>query len=73
MGITVPLVSKEDAILSKLIWVSRGSHKSHQDIKMMLKRSGKIDLGYLKVAAVKLRVDAILNEITTELEKEKNT
>jgi hypothetical protein len=25
-GITVPLVSKEDAILSKLLWVRKGSH-----------------------------------------------
>jgi len=27
-GIVVPLVSKEDAILSKLIWISKGSNKS---------------------------------------------
>ncbi len=32
----VPLVSKEDALVSKLLWVMEGSGKSRQDIIGML-------------------------------------
>ena len=66
----MPLVSKEDAILSKLIWVSKGSYKSKQDIKMMLKRRGDIDLTYLGNQAVKLGVQNILRELSAELTAE---
>jgi len=69
-GVLVPLVSKEDAILSKLIWVSKGSYKSKQDIKMMLKRRGDIDLTYLGNQAAKLGVQNILSELRAELTAE---
>jgi hypothetical protein len=69
-GIVIPLVSKEDAIISKLIWIKKGSHKSRQDIKMMLKRGGEIDLQYLEMQALRLGVDHILNELKAELYQE---
>lgn len=71
-GLTVPLVSKEDAILSKLIWVSKGSHKSRQDIMMMLKRSGHINLALLEEGALKLGVQDILRELREELLRNEN-
>ena len=37
-GLTVPLVGKEDAIVSKLLWIQQGSHKARHDVKMMLSR-----------------------------------
>ncbi len=65
-GVVVPLVSKEDAILSKLIWVSKGSNKGRHDVKMMLKRSGKTDFDYLNAQAKKLGVDEILRALIAE-------
>jgi len=70
LGVKLPLVSKEDAILSKLLWIRKGSHKSRQDIKMMLKRRGEIDLDYLDSQAAKLGVQGILSELRAELETE---
>lgn len=67
-GIIVPLVSKEDAILSKLIWISKGSHKSRQDIKMMLRRRGELDCDYLTRQAANLGVQGILGELRMELD-----
>jgi hypothetical protein len=67
-GIVVPLVSKEDAILSKLIWVSKGSNKSRHDVKMMLKRRGEIDFAYLNDRAAELEVENILKELRAELD-----
>lgn len=66
-GVVVPLVSKEDAILSKLIWITKGSHKSRQDIKMMLRRTGEIDFKYMKDQAIGLGVENLLNELRTEV------
>jgi hypothetical protein len=73
LGVVVPLVSKEDSILSKLVWMSKGSHKSRQDVKMMLIRPAEVDLDYLRSQAVQLGVVQLLNEVTTEIEKDKRT
>lgn len=69
-GLSLPLVAKEDAILSKLIWVSQGSHKSRQDAKMMLLRAGDLDLRYLEAQAVALGVGPLLRELQTEVAPE---
>ena len=69
-GVVVPIVSKEDAILSKLIWISKGSNKSRHDVKTMLKRSGKIDTVYLNSQASQLGVQNILKELRAELESD---
>lgn len=68
-GVIVPLVSKEDAILSKLIWISKGSNKSRHDVKAMLKRRGEVDFDYLNAQAAKLGVDEILRELKAGLER----
>ncbi len=62
-GIVVPLVSKEDAILSKLLWIAKGSHKSRQDVAMMLRDKATINWDKLEHSASKLGVVEILNEI----------
>ena len=68
-GVMVPLVSKEDAILSKLIWISKGSHKSKRDVIMMLRRPEGIDFDYLNIQASKLSVETILKELSLEVDK----
>jgi len=65
-GVVAPLVSKEDAILSKLIWIQMGSHKSRHDIKVMLKREEDLDRAILQERAVTLGLDELLAEIETE-------
>jgi hypothetical protein len=65
-GVVAPLVSKEDAILSKLRWIQLGSHKSRHDVKVMLKREEDLDLAVLRQRAVKLRLDGLLAEIENE-------
>jgi len=64
--LVVPLVSKEDAILSKLLWIKKGSHKSRQDVRMMLLRPEKIDENYLNEQARVLNVNEILEVVLTE-------
>jgi len=66
-GVSVPLVSKEDAIIAKLLWLKKGSHKSRQDILMMLKRKGDVDSEYLEKQAIALDVQDLLHELQSEV------
>lgn len=63
-GIVVPLVSKEDAILSKLLWIRKGSHKSRRDVVMMLRRPGNLDLEYIRQEAERLNVADLWKELS---------
>ena len=62
-GIMIPIVSKEDAILSKLLWAKKGSEKARKDIFAMLLRNEKIDQKYLEKMATQLQVEDLLAEI----------
>jgi len=62
-GVTVPLVNKEDAILSKLLWIRQGSGKSRQDVLSMLRRRSPLDQEYLRMQAERLGVAELLTEM----------
>ncbi len=66
-GLTVPVVTREDAILSKLLWIRQGSGKSRQDVKGMLLRSGQLDWNYLNAVARSLGVEDLLQSFREEL------
>ena len=68
-GLEVRLVSKEDAILSKLLWASQGSGKSRDDIIGMLLDPGAIDQRLLRDLADELGCDDLLEEIRSELDE----
>ncbi len=65
-GLVAPIVSKEDAILSKLVWIKQGSHKAIHDVKMMLKRSDDLDAALLRERAASLGLDDLLAAIEAE-------
>lgn len=62
-GVVVPVLSKEDAILTKLRWIQLGSHKSRRDALMMLRRDTPTDREYLETQAAALGVQALLEEL----------
>jgi hypothetical protein len=67
-GFTAPLVSKEDAILSKLRWIQMGSgHKGRHDTKEMLRRDENLDRTCLKERAQSLGVQDLLEELEAEV------
>jgi hypothetical protein len=61
-----PLVSKEDAILSKLLWIQMGSQKSRQDVLEMLKRDEDLDRVSLQNHVTALGLQDLLAEIEEE-------
>jgi len=40
-SVRLPIASRFDAAISKLIWVSKGSHKSRRDVRQILIRSSE--------------------------------
>ncbi len=62
-GLIAPLVCKEDAILSKLLWIKQGSHKARHDVTMMLCREEDLDRASLTARAVTLGLDDLLTAI----------
>lgn len=64
----VRLVSKEDAILSKLLWASQGSDKSRQDVLGMLLDNTVFDLDFVRRVAGTLDCGQLLAEIEEECE-----
>jgi hypothetical protein len=60
-------VSKEDAILSKLLWIKQGSHKASHDVKMMLRRDEDLDAALLRERAASLGLDDLLAAIEAGL------
>ena len=64
-GRTVPMVSPEDAILSKLVWIKLGSGRSRKDTVAMLRVQKNLDTDYLETTAKQLGVEHILDELKT--------
>jgi Nucleotidyl transferase AbiEii toxin, Type IV TA system len=66
-GLMAPLVSKEDAILSKLLWIQQGSHKSRHDVIEMLKRDEDLNRGRLRERATTLGLHDLLAELERDM------
>jgi hypothetical protein len=66
-GVIGPLVSKEDAILSKLYWIQQGSHRSRRDVTEMLRRDEFLDRASLKQRAATLGLLDLLDEMENEM------
>src|SRR5690242_253883 len=62
-GVTAPLVSQENAILSKLLWIRLGCHKARHDVKVMLKRDEELDRTVLQQRAATLALGDLLAEV----------
>ncbi len=62
-GLTVRLVAKEDAILSKLLWIRLGSGKSIRDVIQMLKGKEDVNRAHLREQALKLGLAKELHEV----------
>ena len=62
-GQTVPMVTPEDSILSKLVWIKLGSGRSRKDVVAMLRVQENLDNDYLEVTAEQLGVKPILDEL----------
>lgn len=68
--LAINLISREDAILAKLVWISRGSERSKRDVIMMLRSQMPLDQEYLSKCAKELKVENILLELHAAAKKD---
>lgn len=62
-GVRARIVSPEDALLSKLIWMRMGSHKARHDIAMIISRATRLDWALLNRLAERLGLDELLHDV----------
>jgi len=62
-GVTAPLLSREDALLSKLMWIKLGSHRSRRDVVGMLRNPATRDDAFIQQQAEALGVADLLHEL----------
>lgn len=62
-GLEVPIISRFDAIMSKLIWIKKGSHRSRQDAFFMLENCTPDELAEVTIEAENLGLTDILESV----------
>ncbi len=65
-GMSVPLVARTDAALSKLIWISRGSHRSRRDLRWIFAGANPEELATVRVAARDMNLGELLDQTLDE-------
>jgi hypothetical protein len=67
-GVVVALVSHVDAILSKLIWVQKGSHRSRRDVRTLQASLDERHTHELTDRAKAMHLERLLGEVLSESE-----
>jgi len=62
-GLELPTVSREDAILSKILWVKKGSEKSRRDALSMLRAGKSLDWRSMEALAERMEIGDLLGEM----------
>jgi hypothetical protein len=65
-GVELPVVSRADAAISKLIWVSRGSHKSRRDFRQLFRLASDANRQAIRELATQLGHVELMEELLNE-------
>ena len=65
-GVFLPIVSKVDAAASKLIWISKGSHKSRRDLRQLVRNFSEQENALLIGLVDKLELAQLLKVVLQE-------
>ncbi len=65
-GIELPVASRTDAAASKLVWVSKGSHKSRRDLRHIYRAAEDSDRERIHKLARELGLESLLDEVLEE-------
>lgn len=62
----LPFSSRPDLVISKLIWISKGSHKSRRDVKQILLRATAAETALVHQFADQMNLRPLLDEVLAE-------
>lgn len=65
-GVELPIVSRADAAVSKLVWVSKGSHKSRRDFRKIFNGSSGEDQAAIRRLAEQLELEELADTLLSE-------
>jgi len=65
-GMQVPVASRADVAASKLVWISKGSHKSRRDLRQIVRLAGESDKNTIRRLARQLGLEDLLDETLAE-------
>lgn len=65
-SVRLPITSRTDAAISKLIWSSKGSHKSRRDFRQIFLRSSETEMNTIRKMAENLGLVQLLDEVLQE-------
>ena len=65
-GVELPVASRADAALSKLIWVRHGSHRSRRDLRRILAGAARDELSSVEQTAAEMGLAELLAEVLDE-------
>lgn len=65
-GLTLPVVSRADAAASKLVWISKGSHKSRADLRQIVNSASDGQQKLIRDLADRLQLSELLDEVLRE-------
>ncbi|MBI1347937.1 hypothetical protein GC163_16805 [bacterium] len=62
----IPIASRGDLVLSKLIWISKGSHKSRRDVRQLMQLVNPAENDAIREFAAERQLTDLLNEVLGE-------
>ncbi len=65
-GIELPVISRADLAIAKLVWISKGSHKSRQDVRQILLRATPQEMDAVRRNAGGMSLSDLLDEVLSE-------
>jgi hypothetical protein len=65
-GVVLPVVSRADGAASKLVWISKGSHKSRRDLRQVHRAASEVDRARIRELATSLFLESLLDEVLGE-------
>ena len=65
-GVFLPIVSRYDAALSKLIWIEKGSHRSRRDLRSIFRNGDMVQQDAIRTQSQVLGLGVLLDEVLNE-------
>jgi hypothetical protein len=64
--LTLPFAARPDVVASKLVWISKGSHKSRRDVRQLMLRATAEEAALVRQFAGDLALLPLLDEVLAE-------
>lgn len=64
--LSFPIISRPDLVISKLVWISKGSHKSRRDVRQIMLRASPDEVRMVGELAASMELTPLLDEVLAE-------